>query len=197
MAVRFERTAVTPALAREWLKWNHPENRRPKEKNIITMARDMVRGKWDSDSGETIKFHINDDGHRVLIDGQNRLTAVDKSGETVEFDIAYTGSDRAMLVIDSGASRSVADKLLIAHAAPGARMLSSSIVRWAWAWGQGQYLGASSGGKTPTHSEIIDMYLTDPAWWDGAAVRAGLWASAMRCWAGSTRSLPAASWTAC
>lgn len=172
MAVRYETdVTVSPTLAKKLLAMNSDVNRLKKEKNIITMARDMRRGKWDSDTGETIKFLIDDDGKQVLIDGQNRLHAVIEAGVPIRFDLAFTGSSNAMRVIDSGASRSVADKLIIAHATPGSRMLASSLVRWAWAWREGQYLGASSGGKTPTHSEIIDMYLAAPQWWDAAAAR--------------------------
>lgn len=163
MPVEFERVPVTPEIAKRFIRDKAANQRKEKPSKIKAYARDMKEGRWDSDTGETIKFH---DGK--LIDGLNRMHAVVLAGVPIEFDVAYTTSDRAMIVIDTGAVRTGADTLRIAesNAAAGA----APIVRWIIAFDFGQYRGAG-GQISPTNSEIAEAYAKDPALYDAAALR--------------------------
>lgn len=164
MPVKYERVTVTPEIAKRWLRQNAENNRNTKPAKIKSYARDMASGVWDSDTGETIKFKGD-----VLIDGQNRLQAVVLAGVPIDFDVARTTSDRAMIVIDTGATRTAGDALRIAES--HSRFRAASIVRWVIAWDAGYYRGAGGMNLNPTHSEIWDVYAKDPAFYDGAALR--------------------------
>lgn len=164
MEIKYERVRVTPELALTWLKMNTENNRLPKSGKIPAYARDMAAGKWNPNTGETIKFDVKGE----LIDGQNRLRAVVLANCAIEFDVAYHVPTEAMQVIDSGATRTLADVLIIGGAG-GVRMTAASTVRWHFLWQRGEYMG---GGKiSPTHAELMEMYLSDPATYDSSAKR--------------------------
>jgi hypothetical protein len=164
--ITYDRVAVTPALAKQWLGMNAENNRLPKQAKIPSYARDMLAGRWNSDTGETIKF----DENGVLVDGQNRLHAVVMAGVAVEFDVARGLPVAAMQVIDSGAARTGSDVLKIAGATDRTR--SSSIVRWIILWDAKAYTGVA-GGLRPTNMEILGRYQLDESKFDAAAKRAG------------------------
>lgn len=165
MSITYERITVTPALARKWLAQNAENNRRIKAVKIASYARDMASGQWNENTGETIKFDVND----TLIDGQNRLHAVIEADTPIAFDVAHGLPTAAMLVLDSGASRIGADALKIAGATD--RQRTSGIVRWSILWDAKIYTG--KGGKlNPTNTEIVSRYLSDPGRYNAAASRA-------------------------
>lgn len=166
MSIRYERVTVTPSMAKKWLELNSENNRNAKTSKIPNYARDMKTGNWNSDTGETIKF----DSEGVLIDGANRLRAVVMADVEVDFDVAYDVPTRAMQVIDTGASRTFSDTLIISGVG-GSRMQVSSIVRWVILWDAGVYR-ASGGTFAPTHSELMSRYQASPGIFDAAASRA-------------------------
>lgn len=164
--ITYDRVTVTPSLAKQWLAKNAENNRSPKTAKIPSYARDMLAGRWNSDTGETIKF--DEDG--TLVDGQNRLLAVVRAGVAVDFDVAR-GLPRmtAMQVIDSGAARTGMDVLKIANATDRAR--TSGIVRWVILWDAKFFTGQATTLK-PTNTEILDRYRMDAGQFDAAAKRA-------------------------
>lgn len=163
MGVTYERVLVTPELAKRWLRSNAENQRNQKPAKIASYARDMASGAWDSDTGETIKFRGD-----VLIDGQNRLCAVVEAGVPIAFDVARTTSDKAMIVIDTGASRTMGDSLKIAGSHD--RFRAAAILRWVALFDAGIRRG-SGGTLAPTNSELWDLYAKDPALYDSAAAR--------------------------
>lgn len=184
MGIRYERgVLVTPATAANWLRRNSENNRAAKSAKIPMYARDIVLNRWLSDTGETIKFTGDSPNTGQLIDGQNRLRAVELAGSGIDvdgvrlslpegagvvFDIAYNVPVEAMQVIDTGASRTAADVLKIAGARE--RMRSAAIVRWAIMWEHGQR--ASQGGSfAPTTTDIAYRYLAEPEAFDAATAR--------------------------
>lgn len=164
MKITYERTTVTPGLAKRWLAMNAENQRGIKRNKIAAYARDMLSGKWNSDSGETIKF----DENGTLIDGQNRLHAVVTAGVPIDFDVATGLPASAMLVLDSGASRGGMDALRIAGATDTAR--SAAIVRWSIFWDAKLFMG-SGGGLSPTNAEIVSRYRSDSGRYNAAATR--------------------------
>lgn len=103
--LRFDLMAITPKLAEEWLTKN-VSNRHEKTNKIEQYARDMAAGRWRV-TGEAIKFDTLD----RLADGQNRLKAVIKSGQTIQSLVVFGVEPEAQDVMDSGVARSAADAL--------------------------------------------------------------------------------------
>lgn len=163
MGVTYERVLVTPEIAKRWLRSNAENQRGIKPAKITSYARDMATGSWDSDTGETIKFRAD-----TLIDDQNRLLAVVEAGVPIEFDVARTTSDKAMIVIDTGATRTMGDSLKIAGSHD--RFRAAAILRWVALFDAGVRRG-SGGALAPTNSELWDLYAKDPALYDAAAAR--------------------------
>jgi hypothetical protein len=163
--ITYDRVQVTPALAKKWLGMNAENNRLPKHAKIPSYARDMLTGRWNPNTGETIKF----DENGVLVDGQNRLHAVIDAGIAVEFDVARGLPSSAMQVIDTGAARTNADVLKIAGAAERGR--TASIVRWVILWDLNVFTGAA-GTIRPTNTEILDRYRQESGAFDAATRRA-------------------------
>ena len=101
---------VTPDLASEWLDRNQG-NRNLRMSRVAAMAEDMRAGTWQL-THQGIAF--DEDGN--LLDGQHRLAAVVKSGETVQMMVT-TGLKRGevMAVLDSGLVRAAEDSLRFLH----------------------------------------------------------------------------------
>lgn len=163
--MRFERKTVTPRMAKAWLKKNIETNRNPKKGKIPMYARDMATGKWQEDTGETIKF----DETGRLIDGQNRLHAVVLADVPVTFDVAFDVPIAAMPVLDTGSSRTSADSLKIMGAGSRDSPAASSITRWAIMWDNEDFMGV--GTYKPTPAEIGERYLTEEGAFDAAVGR--------------------------
>jgi len=104
--IKFTREQFTPVLAAITISAHNKDNRTLRESTVNTYSRDMQNGKW-RETHQCIAF--NQDGD--LIDGQHRLHAVLRSGETIWFYVArYSGSQTAMhLPIDQNIKRSAAD----------------------------------------------------------------------------------------
>lgn len=96
---------VTPQKAAAYLKQNK-SNRRLDPNLVDQYAADMKVRKWDLNA-ETMKFTILGE----LIDGQHRLHACVKSGESFWCVIAYGLPPGAMKNVDRGKSRSFTDRL--------------------------------------------------------------------------------------
>lgn len=106
--IAYENTLVTPNVAKSMLLKNHPRNRKVIQADVDKYARDMERGLWRQ-TAEPIKF----DTSGYLVDGQNRLLAVIKSGASVKMTIAYGVDPDSIIVIDSGRGRSTTDRKVI------------------------------------------------------------------------------------
>lgn len=100
---------VTPHMAGEWLATQH-DNRRLKDFKVAEWAHEMAEGRW-----KPIPQPIMFDQFKRLIDGQHRLTAVVRSGATVQMWIAYNVPGDLRRYVDSGTPRSAADVLQMEH----------------------------------------------------------------------------------
>lgn len=98
---------VTPALAEQWLARN-TKNRNLKPTRVKLYADDMARGNWRL-THEGIAF----DCHGALVDGQHRLRAVIKSGQTVLMLVVANVDERSMAVIGAAAARTDYDRIVI------------------------------------------------------------------------------------
>ena len=104
-----ERMWIAPDLALEWLEKTNTNNRKVSQKHVDRLARDMTDGKWVlTHSG----IAFGPDG--TLLDGQHRLWAIVESGVSVEMFVWRNVEPEAMMAIDCGKTRSMADILNIA-----------------------------------------------------------------------------------
>ena len=104
-----ERMWIAPDLALEWLEQTNTNNRKLSQKHVDRLARDMTEGKWVlTHSG----IAFGPDG--TLLDGQHRLWAIVESGISVEMFVWRGVEPEAMMTIDCGKTRSMADILNIA-----------------------------------------------------------------------------------
>ncbi len=94
---------VTPPLAEMYLERNG-RNRNIRPDVVSNYARDMSAHRWQI-TGEAIK--LDADGN--LLDGQHRLRAVIKSGETVTMLVIEGLPPEAQRVMDSGKPRTAGD----------------------------------------------------------------------------------------
>jgi hypothetical protein len=78
-ALKIGPQSVTPSQAEKWLAKNHPRNRNISLRLVDAFTADMLAGEWRL-THQGICF----DGEGQLIDGQHRLTAVVKSGKTIQ-----------------------------------------------------------------------------------------------------------------
>lgn len=100
---------MTPAVARELLKNNHPRNRKLKKSRIQTYRNDILNGFWEL-SWEPVA--IDEDGW--LVDGQNRLTAIVEADRPAPIWLVTHAPKRALKAAGHGLARSVADAAKIA-----------------------------------------------------------------------------------
>lgn len=92
---------ISPEIAEQYLKTN-ANNRKLNDKRVRQYAEDMSNGKWQL-NGESIKF--NKSG--MLIDGQHRLSAIIKSGTSVQMLVTW-GIDDSVTTLDRGQGRTTA-----------------------------------------------------------------------------------------
>jgi hypothetical protein len=127
--VRAEMVCVPVATAKEWLSKNLAaqnegdlKNRKKKVAVEDRYYNRMIRGQWDEQNGETIKFDV--DGN--LIDGQHRLSAQIRYGKGLWWLVAYNCSRRAFKTVDEGATRKHPDMLSM-HGEENCNVLAATI----------------------------------------------------------------------
>lgn len=103
---RIQLMDVSPDQARRWLDQN-PRNRRKSFRNIDKMVRDIKAGRWRL-THQGIAF----DSHGNLVDGQNRLKAIEVANVTVRLVVAFNVDRQAMVCIDTGKPRNLAASAL-------------------------------------------------------------------------------------
>lgn len=100
--ITFNTLRVTPAMAVEWLRSNHPNNRPIVRTRVEAIARDIAAGNWVLTS-QNICF----DGNGYLIDGQHRLSAIVLANAPVDMVVAKNPNAKLHDPIDRGSVRSV------------------------------------------------------------------------------------------
>lgn len=146
-----------PETAQRYLAWNG-QNRKMSKATVDRYAKAMTAGKWVA-NGETIKMSASG----ALIDGQHRLQAVVKSGETVPMFV-MTGLDHeAFKTIDIGRKRTGGDILSIYSPEYGGRnrrVLASTLRLLASFSANGVFNQASL--HTFDHTDMIDVLERNP-----------------------------------
>lgn len=116
---------ISPEVARWILDNLNTRNRNKRKAKIRMYSQDQTDEEWML-TGDTIKF----DWEGLLIDGQNRLSSIIKSGLTTESHVVFGIDPAAYRVIDHGAGRNGGDTFKTANIEyPG---ITSRAVRWLW-----------------------------------------------------------------
>ncbi len=118
--IQTEMVKVDSETAQSWLDTCNTHNRKIREAHVLTMARDMNKGRW-SFNGAPIVFGT--DG--TLLDGQHRLAAVVKSKSAIPFLILRGVSEDAQHTMDTGARRTAADAWELAGRDNNARRITA------------------------------------------------------------------------
>ena len=96
---------ITPLMAQDWLDKRNKMNRKFKSRQVTTLAREIVAGRWQ-DAGNYIAFYQNGQ----LADGQNRLAAIVKADKRVTTKVVFGVSKSARMAIDTGVARTLTDR---------------------------------------------------------------------------------------
>ena len=125
--MKIQREKIHTTTAVNLLKKNE-QNRRLNKRRVNNFATLMSQGLWEEDNGETLT--IDKEGN--LLDGQHRLTAMVKSGESLYFWVARGAEPEVKNTIDTGKARSVTD----IFALNGEKSYSekSTLAKYADAW---------------------------------------------------------------
>lgn len=118
--IQTEMVKVDAETAQSWLDNCNTHNRKIREAHVLTMARDMNKGRW-SFNGAPIVFGT--DG--TLLDGQHRLAAVVKSKSAIPFLVLRGVSEDAQHTMDTGARRTAADAWELAGRDNNARRITA------------------------------------------------------------------------
>jgi hypothetical protein len=149
--ISYEIAVVTPELAQQWLGLN-TSNRKLKPAQVAAFANDMREGRWVL-NGEAIKFSGPAYAPTKLLDGQNRLHAVLKSGVPVSLAVVFGVAPDAQLTMDSGSKRTAADNLSIAGIA------NSNIVAAAAAIALRAEAGMLNNGKYRPSNALLGEFI--------------------------------------
>lgn len=142
---------ITPGVAEELLRTHNEHNRPKKPTNIAKYAGHMSSGSW-AVTGDTIKF--SDAG--LLRDGQNRLMACVRSGESFRTHIVFGIDDDAFSVMDQGKNRDGSDILSIAGYQNTATLASA--IRWAYLLDSGRVKSRASLEPVETKRLLEERY---------------------------------------
>lgn len=103
MTITTEFKKVSPELAKQFLE-TMGNNRRLKERKVRELVKAMKDGKFRK-THQGIAFSPSG----VLIDGQHRLQAIIRSGETIELNVSFGVEEDTLHAVDVGTKRSAAD----------------------------------------------------------------------------------------
>ena len=140
---------VDPSIARQYLESN-VINRKINERALASLSQDMKAGDWKL-TGEAIKFDTNN----RLIDGQHRLTAIERTGVTVPMLVIRGIEPETQLVLDTGTKRSGANALEIAGITKETT-LRAAIAAVGITDKEGMLTTSGSSLLPVTHSQIVE-----------------------------------------
>lgn len=114
---------VTPEMAKQWLEYNNNTNRSISPRSVAKYAADIAAGEWVQTHQNAIAFY--DDGN--IADGQHRLSAIVKTGVTIEMMVATGLPKSAAKAIDQGRARKMSDALMIGGLISGGQYAQQTV----------------------------------------------------------------------
>lgn len=159
MTISFSNFLVSPAKAKEWLTKSEQDeefrNRKVDESRVKQYAAEMKAGRWQTDTGECIKF--TPDG--IMIDGQHRCLAIILANVSLVLTVAKNVDKEKATVLDTGKSRSIGDAMTIKKI-PCSNEHAAGITQYF------QFVKEEKDAKL-SNDLAIDMYLQDEEFWRG------------------------------
>ena len=150
------RKIITPEYASFLLSKNH-KNRQIKKIYLADLIEVMKRGDFVY-NGETII--ISDTG--IVLDGQHRLLACEKSGVSIDVELIEGVSENVMPTIDTGVKRTAGDVLTL-HGATQS-LGTAKVIRTIIQFRQNKnFLSMiTQRGEAITNQDILNFYLNEP-----------------------------------
>lgn len=144
---------ITPKLAQDILDDRNTTNRKISKPNLRFLIKEIESGNWHM-NGDSIRF--NSEG--VLTDGQHRLLAIVKTGQTLPF-VVITGLDAEVFkTIDVGRKRTGSDVMSIEGIKNSNQV--AAITKFIYAFRVGKYSENRATHRTLSNVELIDYYYT-------------------------------------
>ena len=142
---------ITPEEATAYLKANFKANRDKIHSNINSWALDMKQGRWKL-STDCIAFDV--EGR--LINGQNRLSAVEKANTPIQFLVARNFPTESINVLDLGKKRMMHERITIG----GIPMMAKdcSVIRNAMCKWESRTLGTQYFSKLRHDSVVVKAF---------------------------------------
>lgn len=158
--MKAELLTITPELAAQLLTIN-TNNRHPNNRVVTFYANQMAAGQWKENTGEAIK--VSKSG--VLLDGQQRLMAIVKSGVTIKMLIISDLEDSVFDVLDTGKPRKAGDVFYLASIKNG-NMVAAIIRRYKLYKAGFAGVGTPGGDKTHTSNALLlsEYYIREEFW---------------------------------
>ncbi len=139
--MKTEVKTITPEIASAMLSGNY-DNRRLRKKTVEFYADEMIKGNWQvTHQGIAISLKGR------LLDGQHRLSAVVKSGVSVDMVVFSDCEDSTFHMLDVGANRTASDTV-------GVKRKSAGVIARIVAYSR----GSSTSTSKISHSLIKDIY---------------------------------------
>lgn len=166
--IEYKKVKVTPKLASEYLA-NNTLNRPVRKSKVNQYVSDMLNNRWMTDTGEALS--ISESGN--ITNGQHRLLAIIKSGLSIDFWICFNVDNETKKVVDTGSNRSGGDVFHI-EGIKNANNLAS-IIKSYYRIKAGLINDKSRNNLALTNYELLDLYNSNPLFWDETHKKALHW----------------------
>lgn len=147
--------SITPTVAADILETRNAANRSLKPVKIDQLVHDMEIGQFVL-NGESIVFADNGD----LLDGQHRLEACRRSGQTIIALVVFGIPPEARGTVDQGVARTTGDILQMDGTEYGNIVAATAKLAFAYTRGDGRTLTSLA---RISRADIINFVNTDPA----------------------------------
>jgi hypothetical protein len=156
---------VTPDMARDWLAAHNKDNRAKRGWWFEAIASAILRGEWIT-THQGIAFSKSG----KLIDGQHRLSAIEKTGVSIEMLVVTGIDDAAFGVIDCGIKRTTSDLTGLSKRTAEAARLAANFV-YSGTVSSAQVLEVANGGLVEVHDALIEHCGSARAFYTSAPMR--------------------------
>jgi hypothetical protein len=161
---------ITPSLAKKWLEKNASHQRFLKSKTVSKYADQMLKGKWNDETGDPIQFDIEGN----LVNGQHRLNAVAISNTTHKWIVVKDLPVESFAFMDIGMKRTGGDILHIEGAKQALQL--AGIIRKYLLLKTG-YFGRQGGeyNRIITNETVLAEFRKRKKWWNQVNDNATEW----------------------
>jgi hypothetical protein len=156
--MQIKQVSMTPDWALQILEQN-THNRSSRPTLVAQIANDICAGRWLL-TPQTCS--IATDG--TLLDGQHRLMAIVKSGQTVPLMLATECPPEVFTAIDTGVSRTAGDLLRIEGIANYNNI--AALIKAVTLYRNTPHVVWTSSCYPISKQAILDIYKSDPSGWD-------------------------------